>query len=116
MNMNYRNRNIFLLATGGGAVLMAAAIGAYAQATKPMRAIHPVPPVVAPANCANGFSQTSASGQPGSAQFAFACKYPVTCPPGTEAYLSINQVSGTQTGQTTATFTYGCNYADAKIQ
>ena len=123
-------RYCLLLTAGGGAALLMAA-GAHAAAAGapddgakavsattqvalagPERRVlpHPVPPVVAPPNCADGFSQTAVSGQPGGAPFEFSCKAQVTCPPGTEYIQSIVQVSGTQTGATTATFTYGCSY------
>ncbi len=136
MNMDCRKRYILGLTACSGAALMTAANGACAQISKPASnrgataervdtrvatpvpsgPLHPVPPVVAPPNCANGFSQTSVTGQPGGAQFGFSCQYQVTCPPGPEYLKSIVQVSGVATGPTAATFTYGCSYLNVSTQ
>jgi hypothetical protein len=107
----------FLTACGGAAMLMLAASVAGPLAAHPLPSgpLHPVPPVVAPSNCATGFSQTSVYGQPGGPQFNFSCQYQITCPPGTE-YLKSIQVSDVQTGSTAATFTYSCSYLSVSTQ
>jgi hypothetical protein len=135
MNTECRKRIILPLAAGCGAALLMAASGAWAQPAKPdthndaraKRAntlvtpvpppggVHTVPPVVAPPNCADGFSQTWVNGQPGGAPFGFGCQVLIACPPGTQSLQDI-QVSATQTGSTTATLTYSCSYLNPTIE
>lgn len=81
----------------------------------PPEPLHPVPPVVAPSNCADGFAQTWVNGEAGSKQFGFGCQSQIACPPGTE-YLQSIQIASVQTGPTTATFTYSCSYLAVSTQ